>query len=242
VGRRDVRDTFVKIKQPMIRAIDQKLSVLISVFNAETTISSEIERLLDAAADSRGSFEMIIVDDASTDQTWEILCELRTLYPQLNIVRNRSRQGLSASLDIASQRAATRGKLAVAKAGRIVAFDKPASQWSADPSLPILSVPKPLGQKQLERLASWAGQVAEDVGLWNSPLASKSSSSSPASPAGKSPIIRTSDHEQIAPLSANLAGSRSVSRPSAGSFLDHLRTISFADLSRAYSATSSAAS
>lgn len=228
VGRQDVRETFVKIKQPMIRALDHNLSVLISVYNAESTIASEIERLLDAAADSRGTFEMVVVDDASTDHTWEILCELRTLFPQLKVVRNSSRQGLSESLDIASRRASARGKLATAKAGRIVAFDKPASQWSADPTLPIPSVPKPLGQKQLERLASWAGQVAEDVGLWKSPLASATSSG------GMQPIMKASDEEQVAPMSAKLNTIRPMGRSGAGSFLDHLRTISFADLSRAY--------
>lgn len=213
-----MRKLHLESRTTMIRTIEDCLSVVVSVHNAQTTIIAEIERLLDVAADARGSFEMIVVDDASTDLTWEILCELRTRFPQIKAIRNRSRQGLSASLDIGSQRAVARGNLATVNQGRIVAFDRPIAILDADPTLPIPSVPKPLGKKQLERLATWAGQVTEDVGLWNSPL------NAPAKPA-----TFHEEERRILPIASKMNAARSTARRNAGNFLDHLRHISFSE-------------
>lgn len=54
-----------------------RLSVIVPVYNEEKTISTMLSKLAEVALD----MEVIVVDDASTDRTWDILQELRQQSP-----------------------------------------------------------------------------------------------------------------------------------------------------------------
>lgn len=53
-----------------------KLSVIIPVYNEEKTIREIISRVLKVNLGKKITKEIVVVDDGSTDQTWEILKEL----------------------------------------------------------------------------------------------------------------------------------------------------------------------
>src|SRR5207244_9940100 len=54
-----------------------RISVVVPVYNEEETVTQVLESLSEIQLD----LEVVVVDDASTDQTWEILQELRKKEP-----------------------------------------------------------------------------------------------------------------------------------------------------------------
>lgn len=72
------------------------LSVVMSVYNGETYLHQAIESVLNQ---DFKAFEMIIIDDASTDQTASILEGYSQKDPRVHIVRNSKNLGLTRSLN-----------------------------------------------------------------------------------------------------------------------------------------------
>lgn len=75
--------------------VDPSLSVVLPVHNAEATLATHVAHLLDVLPDLARKFEVLIVDDGSTDHTVESADELARQYPQLRVVRHPARQGMS---------------------------------------------------------------------------------------------------------------------------------------------------
>ena len=73
-----------------------RVSVIVPVFNEEETVAQVLESLSHVALD----LEVVVVDDASTDRTWEILQELRQKEPfnTYSFVRHSDNQGKGAGL------------------------------------------------------------------------------------------------------------------------------------------------
>lgn len=72
------------------------ISVVVPVYNEEENVPILIDEI--AAALSQKDFEMIFVDDASTDKTVSVLTELKTHYPQLRVISHRKNAGQSRSV------------------------------------------------------------------------------------------------------------------------------------------------
>lgn len=73
-----------------------RVSVIVPVFNEEETVAQVLKSLSQVSLD----LEVVVVDDASTDRTWEILQELRQKEPFTNyrFVRHNLNQGKGAGL------------------------------------------------------------------------------------------------------------------------------------------------
>jgi len=73
-----------------------RISVVVPVYNEEETVAQVLESLSKVPLD----LEVVVVDDASTDRTWEILQELRTreAFATYRFVRHDSNQGKGAGL------------------------------------------------------------------------------------------------------------------------------------------------
>jgi len=69
------------------------LSVIIPARNEESCIASTVEHLHVELRLHQVPHEIVVVDDGSTDRTWEILSELGAKLPQLHPVRNTSANG-----------------------------------------------------------------------------------------------------------------------------------------------------
>ena len=74
---------------------DVAFSVVVPVYNAQLTLSALNDRLLVIAASISSSFELIYVDDASTDDSWLVLQQLATNNPGIVVLRNDKNHGQS---------------------------------------------------------------------------------------------------------------------------------------------------
>jgi glycosyltransferase involved in cell wall biosynthesis len=78
--------------------VNDSLSIVVPVRNAERELPNQLARLLEVAADLTGRFEIVVVDDASTDQTVDVIRGLVSQYPQIYLVRHREPRGTEAAL------------------------------------------------------------------------------------------------------------------------------------------------
>ena len=76
---------------------DLKISVVIPVYNEEENLEPLLEELFPVLAEIGSAFEVICVDDASTDGSLAVLQKLLARYSELKIVRHRLNCGESAA-------------------------------------------------------------------------------------------------------------------------------------------------
>lgn len=69
------------------------VSVVIPAFNAAHTIAASIASI--KAAQKQYSIEIIVVDDSSTDATWQTLLQLKESTPELVVIKNSRKKGPS---------------------------------------------------------------------------------------------------------------------------------------------------
>jgi glycosyltransferase involved in cell wall biosynthesis len=72
------------------------ISVLLPVYNGEKFLSESIESILNQTLKN---FELVIIDDASSDKTWEIIKRYRKLDRRIVALRNERNLRISASLN-----------------------------------------------------------------------------------------------------------------------------------------------
>ena len=91
-------DAFFRLsKGPIVK--HQSLSVILPVNNAEATLVNQVEELLDVLPELTSDFEIMIVDDGSTDDTPDIASELAARYPQIQLLRHEHSQGHCAAAE-----------------------------------------------------------------------------------------------------------------------------------------------
>lgn len=78
--------------------MERSLSVLLPLQNVESSLVATVHRMLEIAADLTDRFELIIVDDGSTDATSEVAEELARRYPQVKAARHRTPRGRAESV------------------------------------------------------------------------------------------------------------------------------------------------
>ena len=83
----------------------ETLSIVIPTANRQDQIAARVETLIDHVSDLCDRLQIVIVDDASTDATPEILEELQRIYPQIEIVRSSSRKGPKFAAEIGLNKA-----------------------------------------------------------------------------------------------------------------------------------------
>lgn len=69
-------------------ALNPKLSVVLPVRNAESSLRSQVNKLLEILPDLTHQFELLIVDDGSTDQTPDIVQDFQAEFPQVRYARH----------------------------------------------------------------------------------------------------------------------------------------------------------
>lgn len=75
-----------------------KISLVLPLRNAAARIVREIETTIDALIDLHaGRFEIIVVDDGSSDCTAELLDDLAVRFPQIKTCRNGKPRGIEAA-------------------------------------------------------------------------------------------------------------------------------------------------
>ena len=80
------------------------LSVIIPAYNEATRITATLSQLI-AAAPTIGIFEIIVVDDGSTDRTSDLVAEHAAQSPVLRLIRMPNNQGKGTAVQIGVQNA-----------------------------------------------------------------------------------------------------------------------------------------
>ena len=78
--------------------MDSSLTVVLPINNAERTLRRDVVDVLEAAAELTALFEVLIVDDGSTDDSYDVAVELAMAYRQVRVMRRSRRKGLTESL------------------------------------------------------------------------------------------------------------------------------------------------
>jgi glycosyltransferase involved in cell wall biosynthesis len=78
--------------------LERSLSVLLPVHNAQATLGVAVARILDILPELTRRFDLLIIDDGSTDHTVEVAHELAVYYPQVRLARHSQRRGLGQAI------------------------------------------------------------------------------------------------------------------------------------------------
>jgi glycosyltransferase involved in cell wall biosynthesis len=78
--------------------VQRLLSVLLPVKDAQSTLEASVHEILDVATDFGQRFELLIIDDGSTDATGEVAHELTHCYPQVRVVYHGGSLGREAAI------------------------------------------------------------------------------------------------------------------------------------------------
>ncbi len=75
------------------------VTIVLPVHNAEGTLRSLVTRILDLAAAPKRRLTVALVDNGSTDETYELACEIARDFPQVRVFRQPFQGGLGPALD-----------------------------------------------------------------------------------------------------------------------------------------------
>ena len=67
------------------------LSVIVAAYNSQGILPQLVKRLLATLPDCGSEIEIILVNDGSTDRSWEVICRLAQEHPGvrgINLMRN----------------------------------------------------------------------------------------------------------------------------------------------------------
>ena len=73
--------------------MERSLTVLLPVENSQATLARNVRRLLEVLPELTDRFELLILDDGSTDATFEVADELATQFPQIRVLRSAAPRG-----------------------------------------------------------------------------------------------------------------------------------------------------
>lgn len=82
--------------------IENKVSVIMPVYNAERFLRQAVESVL---SQSYADFELILVDDCSTDSSYDILCEYENKDKRVRVFKNEQNKGVSFTRNFAVSKA-----------------------------------------------------------------------------------------------------------------------------------------
>ena len=147
--------------------MNPSLSVILPVYNVQATLARQIGHLLDVLPELSCRFEILVVDDGSTDHTGEIAHDLRQRYPQLKIARHAWQRGMAAAVQTGLARSS----------GDIIFVQEEGTEFSAgdirrlwamrdDEKLVLAraqSEAKPTTGGLMQRLTRWAAALQESA-------------------------------------------------------------------------------
>jgi glycosyltransferase involved in cell wall biosynthesis len=84
---------------------DKRLTIVVPALNEQEKIADTIQGILPLARDLLDDFEVILIDDGSTDETGAIMDRFAAEEPRIVVVHHAQRQGVGAGFKAALQRA-----------------------------------------------------------------------------------------------------------------------------------------
>src|SRR5579859_6881885 len=147
------------------------LSIVIPVHNEERSILPLYDRLTAVLIGLRRSYEILFIDDSSTDRSFELLANLVQTDPHLKVIRLRRNFGQTAALSAGFHEA--KGRVIIAMDGDLqhAPEDIPALLRKIDEGFDIASgwrkerVDNPITRKIPSRIANWLMSRASGLDL-----------------------------------------------------------------------------
>src|SRR5450432_1771829 len=147
------------------------LSIVIPIHNEELSILPLYDRLTSVLVGLRRQYEILFVDDASTDRSFELLSNLVQTDPRLKVLRLRRNFGQTAALSAGFHEA--KGKIVIAMDGDLqhAPEDIPALLAKIDEGYDIASgwrkerIDNPITRKIPSRVANWMMSKASGLEL-----------------------------------------------------------------------------
>ncbi len=147
------------------------LSIVIPIHNEEHSILPLYDRLTAVLIGLRRQYEILFIDDSSTDKSFELLANLVQTDPRLKVVRLRRNFGQTAALSAGFHEA--RGKVVIAMDGDLqhAPEDIPALLAKIDEGYDIASgwrkerIDNPITRKIPSRIANWMMSKASGLDL-----------------------------------------------------------------------------
>jgi len=84
--------------------LNPTLTIVLPVHNGEARLRGCVGEILDLASELTTEFDVLIIDDGSTDDTFAAAEELSARYPQITVRRHRQRRGLGPTLEVVRRR------------------------------------------------------------------------------------------------------------------------------------------
>jgi glycosyltransferase involved in cell wall biosynthesis len=84
--------------------LNPTLTIVLPVHNGESRLRVCVGEILELASELTQDFQVLIVDDGSTDDTFAAAEELSTRYPQISVRRHSQRRGLGQTLELIRRR------------------------------------------------------------------------------------------------------------------------------------------
>lgn len=140
--------------------MERSLSVVLPIHNAQYALVSQVRRLLELLPEICGQFEIVIVDDASTDQSDEVAYELAVQYSQVCVVQHQERLGESAAAQTGVRNATGDIIFVHAENEPIKEEDLRRVIRSTQAPIDIENIaPKPLDSGLIQRLINWGTEL-----------------------------------------------------------------------------------
>lgn len=142
--------------------LNQSLSIVLPVHDAESTLAARITQLLELLPDLTVNFEVLIIDDGSSDQTEEVGLDLARQYPQVNVVRHPRKLGTAACVQTGLQM--TRGEIIFFQEETDISPAHLRQLWEMrddDQLLMARTEPEPsrLNSTLIQRLSAWGARL-----------------------------------------------------------------------------------
>lgn len=77
------------------------ISVVVPLYNEDESLPELTSWIARVMTDNNFSYEILFVDDGSTDTSWQVIQELKTIYPAVKGIKFRRNYGKSAALNVA---------------------------------------------------------------------------------------------------------------------------------------------
>ena len=84
------------------------VTIVLPLHNAEHHLSQSVLDILDVVESQSERLMLVLVDDGSTDDTFEMACELSRCYPQSPVLRQPVRSGLGPTLELVQHQLSSR--------------------------------------------------------------------------------------------------------------------------------------
>jgi len=147
------------------------LTIVVPIHNEEPSILPLYDRLTSVLFHIRRPYEIIFVDDASADRSYELLANLVQTDPHLKVIRLRRNFGQTAALSAGFDEA--RGNIVIAMDGDLqhAPEDIPALLRKIDEGYDIASgwrkerIDNPITRKIPSRIANWLMSKASGIEL-----------------------------------------------------------------------------